>query len=388
VSGARRGLLALALAPVALGGCSWFKSPSRENVEPPAELVEFTPSVQVSQVWSRDLGDGDDEAGLRLKPAYADGRVYGSAVDGAVVALGADDGSEQWRVDAGARLSSGPGVGDGLVVVGGFDGEVIALGADDGAERWRTTVSSEVIAAPAIRDGVAVVRAHDGRVFGLSAADGERRWVFDRSVPLLTLRGNGAPMIDQGVAYVGYDNGKVVALSLADGTLRWEQAVAQPEGRTELERMIDVDGELELRGNELYAVTYRGEVGALAADSGRQLWTRDMSAYGGVALGAENLFLSDDDGDLWALDVRSGTAVWRNEQLANRWLGTPAVLGDYVVVGDFEGYLHWLKTENGEMAARVRLGKDGVRVAPLVVGNMLYAQSAGGKLAAFRVAGG
>ena len=381
----RRLALAAALA-AALPACGIFKSPSKDNLEPPTELAEFAPSVGLDVVWSRDLGEGSGDAGLRLKPAFGDGRVYASDIEGGVYALDAASGREVWHVELGESAGSGPGYGEGIVAVGGLDGAIVALDAGSGNELWRTEVPSEVIAAPAVEGGIVVVRAHDGRVFGFSAADGARRWVFDRGVPLLSLRGNSAPLVSAGTVFVGYDNGKAVALDLATGAMKWEQAVAQSEGRTELERLVDIDGELGVNG-ELYAVTYRGQVGALATDTGRQGWTREMSAYGGLAMSGTTLYASDADGTVWAIDARSGASLWQQDGLAHRWLSTPAVAGGHVVVGDFEGYVHVLSAEDGSLAARTRVGDDPIRAAPLAVGDTVYVANGDGTLAALRIGG-
>lgn len=381
-------LLGLALLVAAgLAGCDWIKSPGGEEVSPPAELTGFSATLQVTRLWARDLGDGAGKAGLRLRPAYGDGRVFASDSSGSVAAFDAASGAPAWRVDLGQPLSSGPGVGDGLLVVGGIDGAVSALSATDGRQRWIARASSEVLAPPVVAAGVVVVRTQDGRLFGFDAADGKRRWVFDRGVPLLSLRGNGPPLVADGVVYAGYDNGKIVALNLSDGVLRWEQTLAQPEGRTELERMVDVDGELAFGRGELFAASHRGQVGAITPDNGRLVWSREFSSAVGVALAGDRLVVVGVDGAVAALDVRSGAALWKQEGLAFRWPGTPAVVSSHVLVGDFEGWLHWLSIEDGSFAARQRQGDSGIRAAPLAVGDVVYVASAEGELAAWRVGG-
>lgn len=383
----RRVLLLAALAAGGLAGCDWIKAPGSEDVSPPAELVDFPATLGVSKLWSRDLGEGGGKSAFKLRPAYDDGRVFASDASGEVAAFDAATGAQAWRVELPQTASSGPGAGEGLVVVGGVDGSVFALSAADGSERWTARASSEVLAPPAVSGGVVVVRAQDGRLFGFDAADGARRWVFDRGVPLLSLRGNGPPLVADGVVYAGYDNGKIVALNLSDGVLRWEQTLAQPEGRTELERMVDVDGELALGQGELFAASYRGQVGALTPENGRVIWSRDLSSAAGVALSGDRLIVVGEDGAVAALDVRSGAALWKQEGLAFRWPGTPVVVANHVLVGDFEGYLHWLSLEDGAFVARQRMGDEGIRAAPLVVGDVVYAASAEGELAAWRVGG-
>lgn len=380
----KRSILMVALCVLGLSGCQWLKGRStKDNLDPPAELVDFDATAPVDKSWSRDLGDGIERSGTRPRPIEAEGVVYASDLDGSVVAIDLLSGKQRWSVEADVRLSSGPGVGEGLVVVGGLDGDVIALDRDSGSAKWTTNVSSEVLATPVVQDGIVVVRSNDGRVFGLNAADGARAWLFDRGVPLISLRGNATPVVADGKVYVGYDDGKVVALQLADGNLQWEQTIASPQGRTELERMSDIDGDLVASEGELYLVTYRGQAAALARDSGRVLWTRDMSSFTGVSVAADEVYLSDADGSVWALDRRSGSSLWKQEALAHRWLSTPMVYGDYLAVGDFDGYLHILSRQDGATAARFRIGDDAVRAAPLVVGAHVLAISTDGELAAF-----
>jgi outer membrane protein assembly factor BamB len=380
-------LVVLLAAVALLGGCKWFKSPGKDNVDPPTELTDITTTLSVQKLWSRNLGDGAGRTGVRLAPAFADGRVFASDIDGGVYAIDADSGNVVWQTKVERIASSSPGVGDGVVVVGTLDGDVIALEADSGNERWKFEASSEVIARPLVRNGIVVVRSNDGRLYGIDAGDGSRKWVFDRGVPLLSLRGNGAPVAGDDALYIGYDNGKVLSIGLADGAVRWEQTLSEVQGRTELERINDVDGELHLDAGELYAVGFHGQVGALSLDGGRLLWSRDMSAYAGVSLSRDKLFVADIDGNVWALDARSGTSVWKQEGLAHRWLSTPEAVDGHVVVGDLEGYVHWLDAETGKFAARTKLGDKGIRAAPLVVGNTVYISDSEGDLAAYRIGG-
>ncbi len=369
------------------GGCKWFKGKTnKENIEAPSELAKFTPSVDVSRAWSTGIGKGERKLSIRQAPALLDGKVFTASPSGHLSALDAGSGKTLWESDVELRWSGGPGVGEGTVVVGSLDGEVVAFNPDSGSERWRARASSEVISAPAISRGLAVVRSNDGRVFGFSITSGERRWVYDRGIPALTLRGNARPVIESGVVYLGYDGGMLVALRLEDGTLLWEQNISEGEGRTELERMVDIDGEIVAVGSEVYLASYNGRVAALDAGSGRPLWTRDMSVYGGVSLAGDRVLLSDATGTVWALDRRSGASLWRQDGLAHRWLTTPSVVGNHVVVGDLEGYLHWLALETGAIAARERVGRKALRATPQVAGDTVYAVSVNGDLAAYRAA--
>lgn len=377
--------LVIVLVLLALvAGCN--KSKNKENVEPPAELTEYSPTVAVARLWSKSLGDGERLLGLRQHPVVGEGRVYAADVDkGNLFALDAASGAQVWKVETELPLSGGPGFGEGTVVVGSLKGDVIAYNPGDGNERWRAKVSSEVISTPAVSNGIVVVRSNDGRVFGFGLTDGERRWVYDRGVPSLTLRGNGPPLVSEGIAYIGYDNGQVVALRVSDGVQGWEQTVAVGEGRTELDRMVDIDGEMVTESRDLYAASFNGQVLAISLDGGRPLWNREVSSFAGLALAGEKLLLSDRDGTVWALDRSTGSALWKQEALAHRWLSTPAIQGDYAVFGDVEGYLHWVSLENGELGARVRVDKEPIRATPQVVDGVLYAVSIEGELAAYRL---
>ncbi len=381
-------LIVMLLAALTLSsGCKWFKGKSnKENIEPPAELVDFDASVDLSKVWSTGIGKGERKLGIRQAPAVANGRVYAASPKGRLAALDAASGKALWESDTEQRWSGGPGVGEGTLVVGTLDGEVVAFNPDSGSERWRAVASSEVISRPAIGRGLAIVRSNDGRVFAFAITSGERRWVYDRGLPSLTLRGNGRPVVDGNTVYLGYDGGSVVALKMEDGSVLWEQKIAEGEGRTELERMVDIDGDLVASGSEVYVASYNSRVVALDAGSGRPLWNRDMSVYGGVALAGDRLLVSDADGTVWALDRRTGASMWRQDGLAHRWLTTPTAAGNYAVVGDLEGYLHWLNLDSGAMAARVRVARDPLRATPQSADEVVFAVSIDGDLAAYRPA--
>ncbi len=387
-----RRLLWVALgACVALGGCDTFRKvfrgSSKENVEPPVELTAFAPSVAVQTIWRRNIGKGAPNAGLKQEPAILGSRVFAADGGGVLVALDAGSGNEVWQVDTGLRLGSGVAAGEGLVVVGTLDGKLLAFDADDGKSRWTAQLSSESLAAPAIADGLVVARTVDGRAYAFEVADGTRKWVFDRGVPLLTLRGNSSPLIVGGRALLGYDNGKLVAVDLEKGTADWEQTLASGEGRSDIDRTVDIDGEIASDGSRAYAVAFGGGAMALDVDSGRILWSRELNAYGGAALSGERLFVADAEGVVWALNSGDGRVLWKKEGLGFRGLGTPAVVGEHVVVADLEGYVHWLKASDGEFAARERLGKHRVRATPLVTGNVTYVVGTEGDIAAYRVGG-
>jgi outer membrane protein assembly factor BamB len=383
--------IALLTAVVALSGCStvkgWFEvgDKGKKAASKPTELVDFTPSTTVSRLWTAKAGSGESRLGLTQAPAIADGRVYAAAVEGGVRAFDLQTGASVWQYKSKLSISGGPGVGEGLVVVGTLDGDVIALDASTGTEKWTAKVNSEIIAAPTIGQSTVLVRSDDGRITALDAASGQRRWFWNHDMPSLTVRGNDAPVLGPGFVFVGNDDGTVVALSLVDGRQLWDQAIGQPDGRTELDRMADVDGAPALDGSTLFASSYKKQTVAIDAPSGRPLWSQDHGGAGRVGVASDRVIVADPAGVVWALDKNGGSAMWQQAGLARRTLSGAAVQGDFAVVGDYDGYLHWLRLDNGDFGARVRVGRDPVRAAPVVVDGILVVQTTGGDLGAYRL---
>lgn len=392
---------AVVLCAFALAGCTtvkgWFGGKKKDDGKPnePAELTDFSASVKVDKIWSANVGKGEDRIGVRQGPAVDDGRVYAAAIKGGVHAYDLQTGKQVWeyipkrkdkdKKDKDISLSGGPGAGAGLVVVGGLDGEVIALDAATGAEKWTAKVTNEVIAAPTIGLGMVFVRSNDGRVTAFDAASGERRWFWTHEVPMLSLRGNGSPALGPGFVFVGNDDGTLNALAASDGRPTWDLPVAQPEGRSELDRMADVDGTPVLDGTTLYASSFKKQTVAIDAPSGRPLWVSEHGGAGRVGLSSDRLIVSDPAGTVYGLDRASGSALWSQPSLARRNLTGAAVQGDYAVVGDFDGYIHWMKLDTGEFAARARAGGKPLKAAPVVADGVLIVQNIKGELTAFKL---
>jgi len=387
------------LVAMALTGCStvkgWFagKDAEAKKALEPAELVKFEPTVSVNKVWSANVGKGEGRVGVRQGPAVADGRVYAAALEGGVHALDLQTGKEVWEYTPAKekkkpklRLSGGPGVGDGLVVIGTLDGQVIALDASNGAEKWKAKVPGEVIAAPAVAQGLVFVRSNDGRTTALDAANGEQRWFNTQELPSLTVRGNAPVATGPGVLFIGNDDGTLSALAMQDGRPLWEQMVGTAEGRTELERMSDIDGAPVLEGNTLYVSSFKNQTMAIEGPTGRPMWSRDHGGAGGVAVSSGNVVVTDGKGAVYGLDKASGSAMWSQQALARRSLTGAAIQGDYAVVGDYKGYLHWLRLSDGELAAREKSGGDAILAQPIVADGILLVQNVDGKLTAFRLA--
>ena len=365
----------LALAVMAVG-CS---SNSKKEL-PPAELPDIQEEVRLDAQWSVSVGDGQGELYNLLTPAADGERLFAASADGEVVALDRLTGDKFWEVELDLPISGGVGAGYGLVMVGTLKGEVIALDASSGEEKWRARVTSEVLSAPATNGDVVVVQTQDDRLIAFDASTGNQRWIHENSPAVLTLRGTSSPVMTNRLVMAGLSTGKVLALDASRGIPVWEQRVAIPQGRSELERVVDIDGNLLLSGGTLYVVTYQGKVAAIDVDSGRPLWNRDASSYSGLAQGFGSVYVSQSAGAVEGVDERSNSALWNNDALARRQLSAPEVFSSYVAVGDFEGYLHLLSQVDGHFVGREKIDGDGVRARPLVIGDWIYVYGNSGKL--------
>ena len=383
------GMLALALSG-GLTGCNTvrdlFRS-DKQKAAAPNDLTDFSPSATVTRAWSVNVGDGEGRLGIRQRPVVLDGRVYAAAVEGGVHAYDLQTGAQIWSHETEAAVSGGPGAGEGLVVYGTLEVDVIALDAATGEQKWAAEVKNEIIAAPTVGQGTVLVRSNEGRLTAFDIADGKRRWFWNHDLPNLSVRGNDGPTLGPGFVFLGNDDGSVAALALADGRPIWEQAVAQPDGRSELDRMADVDGAPVLDDFQpiLYASSFKNQTVAFEAPSGRPIWEQDRGGSARMGVAADRIVVVDPLGTVWALDKAVGTAMWQQSGLLRRGVSGAAVQGDFAVVGDSEGYLHWLRLDNGDFAARERVSRDPIRAAPVVVDGILLVQTADGKLSAYKL---
>lgn len=374
------GLIGLIILLVGCGGHS--------NVPPPVPLEPVRDALSVAEAWRANIGQGARRPDFQLGPMVAGDRVFFADAYGTVHARRGADGQNLWRVHMDKQVSAGVSADEELALIGTTRGKVVALDAASGERRWEAQVSSEVLAPPAVTPEGVFVRSVDGVVFALDRADGSRLWAYDSTVPSLTLRGTSQPVLAEGNLFVGFDNGRVERLDLVAGEVEWSSELAVPRGRSEIERMVDVDTTPLVRNGAVYAAAYQRRFRALSTRSGDELWTRELSVYQDPAIDEDALFVTDEESVLWALEQRSGETLWRNEQLRGRRLTAPVVHGPYIAVGDLDGYLHWLSRETGRIVARIRMDQSRVAVAPAVSGDgLLFAQSLEGAVAAFRLPG-
>nr|WP_113867189.1 outer membrane protein assembly factor BamB [Brenneria salicis]NMN90890.1 Beta-barrel assembly machine subunit BamB [Brenneria salicis ATCC 15712 = DSM 30166]RBP61528.1 Beta-barrel assembly machine subunit BamB [Brenneria salicis ATCC 15712 = DSM 30166]RLM30404.1 outer membrane protein assembly factor BamB [Brenneria salicis ATCC 15712 = DSM 30166] len=382
------GLVSVAL----LSGCSLFNSEEDVVTMSPLPKVEnqFTPT----KVWSRSVGSGIGEFYSNLHPAWQDNRVFAADRRGTVKALDLNDGKEIWRVDLSektgffsrnkpALLSGGVSVSGSHVYIGSEQAQVYALNADDGAVVWQTAVAGEAISRPVVSDGVVLIHTSNGMLQALDEADGTIRWTVNLDMPTLSLRGESAPTTAFGAAIVGGDNGRVNAVMINQGQLIWQQRISQPSGATEIDRLNDVDTTPVVVGEVVYALGYNGNMTALDLRSGQVLWKRELGSVQDFIVDGDRIYLVDQNDRIVALNTNGGVNLWRQSDLLHRNLTAPVLFDGYLVVGDTEGYLHWLNTADGRFVAQQKVDGSGFLSKPVIASDKLLIQAKNGEVYAF-----
>lgn len=377
----RQALLAL-LFPLLVGSCAQIdKVLKRTPEEPLGELPSIETRLAVSPVWSGAIGETKQRY-LSLFPRLFDDIIYVADAQGNVTAFEADKGRKLWTVSLKTPITAGVAGGESVLAVGTLEGQVIALSPKDGRELWRTQVSSEVVSIADSTRSIVAARTLDGKLWGLDTTSGEQLWQQARQTPALSLKGASRPVVDGSKVIIGMDNGKVMAVAATRGKLLWEVAISAPHGRSELERLVDIDGDMSVSEGVVYAVSYQGDLAAISSSDGRVLWSRELSSFRGVDTDNERVYTTDVDGAVWAFDRRTGGAVWKQDKLKSRRVTRPTVVGPYVVVGDGGGYLHWISAEDGRFVARTQLGEKDFVSAPFGDDPRAYVLTPGGKLEA------
>lgn len=370
------------------------------KVYPSIDIVK--PSIVVRTQWVAKVGEAAEDHYKQLPAVFVNDQIYVANKTGIEV-LDVNSGKRQWKIDVIEKFTAGPAVGQNFMVLANENAEVVAFNIESKREMWRTRVSSIVLANPLVVKDRVVVQTVNGKVVALDLKTGKQLWVESREEPALTLRGTGQPIVVGDNIVTGFSDGKVLAVELASGKNLWEASIAVPRGRSDLERVVDVDGVLYFDGNLIYAVAYQGRVAALSAQTGQIVWMREMSSYTGVIVNENQIFLSDAEGTVWSLDTKTGATIWSQNKLEGRDLSMPAVMGQTVIVGDGAGYLHWFAKEDGKLLAQQNLNevyrnvhglfgdedisdrRPSVTTEPEVFNQQVYVRDNAGALSAFKV---
>ena len=377
----------LAFLALGLSGCSYIPWLAGEkDPRPPTELTPVAAEQNLTPLWSTNTGKGTDGRRLSLVPAHQNGQLFVADARGLVTAVSAADGRVLWQRDTGLPLSGGPEVAGTRLVLGTTNGELLALAVADGSELWRAQVGSEILSIPRVAplpagDQVILHTLNDS-IFGFNAANGEQLWHYDFQAPILTLRGSSTPLILGDYVLVGVSGGRLAKVELATGLPEWISTVTPPRGRSELERIADLNATPVVAGQTIYVSAYNGDLAALDLTSGAVLWRRALSSYAGLTLADDTLYVTDADDIVWAAKPDDGAGLWKQEALRYRILSAPAVVANTVLVGDLEGYVHLLARSDGRLQGRTRLAKGAIQAPPLVLGGRIIVLGADGTLSA------
>ena len=381
-------LLTTSALMLLISGCStfqeWFGSEG-EDATAPVQLERIDSKVSLKKRWSSKIGDGQGDGFYKITPTLIDGVIYVASSDGEVAAINAANGARLWRIELERPLSGGVGYHNRSLYLGGADGSVLQLSAEDGAVEWEAAVSGEVLAAPVVSDDWVIVQTYDGKLLGFRSGAEEPSWTFTSDVPVLTLRGTSAPILVGGNAIAGFGDGKVVAVDVDSGNVSWEARIGVPQGSSEIDRIVDVDGAMTQQGIELFVASYQGRLAALDSRTGRKLWQQNVSSVTGTNVGFGNVYVADVDGTLSAF-LRTGQGVrWQNIELGYRELSRPTPVSSYVATVDFEGYLHLLSQVDGQIVGRSKISGDAARADMIADSGRLIIYADNGQLLAYEL---
>jgi outer membrane protein assembly factor BamB len=357
----------------------------KDNTLPPTPLVHFTPEAKIHALWNKSTGWGSGNDFYTYVPAITDTTIYTASKNGYVTATHKTTGKTAWRVNIDAPISAGPAATNKIVVVGSRAGNVFALHTTSGKLAWKIQTSSEILAPPVIGQDVVLIKTIDGKLSALSIDDGHTRWQYQQTEPTLILRAASAPQINNGSVIAGFANGNLAKLTLRNGNLLWSQPIAIPSGSFAIQRMIDIDADPVIFGNQVFVATYQGQIAALALNSGEVIWTHALSSFTGMAVDDTRVYITDAKSDVWAFNKNNGKLAWKQTQLEARNLSGPALLNNNVIVGDAEGYLHCLNKNDGHFVARTRVDLSGIFASPVVDNHTVYVVTKDGQLAAYTV---
>ena len=334
---------------------------SPDYIDPPTPLKPLKNTHQAQVIWQQYSRANSEDKSTPLLPTLWNQKIYLANADGLIQIFDLETGSLNTEYKTGLSLSANPGVGEAKILVGSKQGELLVLNADNGQELWRKQMSSEILSPAQINGNLIIVRSNNNRITALNADDGSELWHYQSTTPALSLRGNSAPLLYNDRVFAGFDNGELVSLDSLSGKSHWKVNLAQARGRSDLERMIDIDAALSFANNTLYVSSYQGRTAALDPFNNQVIWQNDQASHLNLAVGADTIYLTTPKGHIRALERDTGNTLWQQSDLFARYVSAPAVYNNHVAVADFEGYVHWLNRTDGSFYSRHRLGKTAIR---------------------------
>ncbi|KPJ67830.1 MAG: hypothetical protein AMJ43_02395 [Coxiella sp. DG_40] len=363
-------------------GCAGYKPPA------PSPLVNFKPTLNVQQQWSMRASQGTSGEYLKLTPAIVDNKVFVNSYVGEITAVDANSGHKIWKTYTKMNLTSGLAAGNGMLFIGNSEGQVLAYQQSNGAFVWWAPLSSQVLATPGVNENVLLVKAENGQLSAFNINNAKQLWVYSHDEPTLILRGGSSPQVFGNKVVTGFASGELVVIDLHDGQFIWREPIAEGQGSMAVQRMVNIDVNPKIFNGIIYVATYQGKIAAVNLKSGKILWQHKLSSYSGLAVDNERVYVSDEEGHVWAFDRETGDVIWKQNDLSYRKITGPALVSNAIVVGDGQGYLHFMSPADGHFIARVLVHKnDGIIVEPITAGNSVFVYTQGGRLARFDVDG-
>ena len=338
-----------------LAACS-----SKDNSDPPAQLTEIENPIRLKVVWESDTDAEANNALFNLRPLLIDDQLFTVDITGQIVSLNVKNGRENWSFKT--RLSPATGIAgnQNIILITTADGDLAVYDRREKGlqKRWSIRLSGEIRSIPAIHGDQVFVRTIAGKLSAISLPDGTIDWTVSRRIPALSLTGNSSPLIDRDRVIVGFDDGKLAAFNRNNGRMIWERTISIMTGRTEIERLVDIDGDFLLKDGIIYVSTYQGQLSAVQSIDGEVLWSRKFSSYQSIIADDNALYISGDMSHLWSIDRRTGSAFWKQEKLHARKITAPQLMDDHIIVADLEGYVHWLDKTDGTILGRVKASDE------------------------------
>jgi len=365
---------------VFLYGCAGYKPPA------PAPLVSFKPTLNVQQQWSLRASQGTSGEYLKLTPAIVGNKIFVNSYVGEITAIDVNNGHKIWKTYTKMNLTSGLAAGNGMLFVGDSEGQVLAYQQSKGAFVWWAPISSQILATPCVNGNTLLVKAENGQLSAFNVNNAKQLWTYSHDEPTLILRGGSSPQMFGNKVVTGFASGELVVIDLRDGQFIWREPIAEGQGSMAVQRMVDIDVNPKIFSGVIYVATYQGKIAAVNLKNGKILWQHKLSSYSGLAVDNERVYVSDETGHVWAFDRKTGNVIWKQSDLSYRKITGPALVDNAVIVGDGQGYLHFMSPTDGHFMARVLVHKnDGIIAEPIAVGNSVFVYTQGGRLARFDV---
>jgi outer membrane protein assembly factor BamB len=360
---------------------------SPDNSEPPAPLTDIKHGLKFDQIWTMKTGAGISAGSYNRQPLLVDGEIFTVDIEGLVKNFDAKSGKLKWDFETGIESITGLIGNDKIIVASSRNGELNIYDRTnhDLNLRWSARLKGEIRSAPVINSDSLFIRTVDGRLSSISKVDGSIQWTVSHLVPALSLTGNSAPILHNELVIAGFDDGKLAAFDQANGQVVWEVAVSQPTGRSEIERLVDVDGQFILGNGVIYVSSYQGRLAAIQAIDGEELWSRKFSSFNAMTIDENAIYLSSDTSHLWSIDRRTGSALWKQDVLHARKISAPLLFEDKIIVGDLDGYIHWFNQSDGALIGRLRPSYKRHYSTPFLWDNKILAMDSNGILSSFEV---